>query len=161
MSCFSGPLAAVPPVAIATAVRCHNHGPLSAAALGPLPNYNYQGRCPPPLLRTAVCRHYRSCCPPPLSRTAVCRCYDRPLSAAAIAQTNHPVNTNLALCVMLLLQTASRRYSLTTGRCRSRGLLAAVALANRWTPLLSRTACRLVHPPPATAAQVACRISVP
>ena len=118
-------------------------------------------RCPPPLLRTAVCRHYRSCCPPPLSRTAVCRCYDRPLSAAAIAQTNHPVNTNLALCVMLLLQTAGRRYSLTTGRCRSRGLLAAVALANRWTPLLSRTACRLVHPPPATAAQVACRISVP
>ena len=122
---------------------------------------HYQCRCPPPLLRTAICRHYRSCCPPPLSRTAVCRCYDRPLSAAAIAQTNHPVNTNLALCVMLLLQTASRRYSLTTGRCRSRGLLAAVALANRWTPLLSRTACRLVHPPPATAAQVACRISVP
>ena len=87
MSCFSGPLTAVPPVAIATAVRCHIHGPLSAAAIGPLPN------------ATISATVHRLYCGPLSAVTiaaAVHRCYPGPLFAAAIAQTDHPVNTNLA-----------------------------------------------------------------
>ena len=96
MSCFSGPLAAVPPVAIATAVRRHNHGPLSAAAIGPLPNA---------AIRAAVRRLYCG----PLSAVTIAagvhRCYHGPLFAATMADCcllplsrgpNHPVNTNLA-----------------------------------------------------------------
>ena len=75
MSCFSGPLAAVPPVAIATAVRCHNHGLLSAAAIGPLPNAT---------ISAAVRRLY---CGPLSAVTiaaAVHRRYHGPLFAAAM-----------------------------------------------------------------------------
>ena len=81
MSCFSGPLAAVPPGAIATAVRCHNHGPLAAAAIGLLPNAT---------ISAAVHRLY---CGPLSAVTiaaAVHRCYHGLLFAAAMADRYLP-----------------------------------------------------------------------
>ena len=76
MSCFSGPLAAVPPVAIATAVRRHNHGPLSAAAIGPLPNA---------AIRATVHRLYCGLLSAVTIAAAVYRRYHGPLFATAMA----------------------------------------------------------------------------
>ena len=76
VSCLSGLLAAIPPVAIVTAVRRHNHGPLSAAAIGPLPNA---------AIRAAVRRLYCG----PLSAVTIAAAvhhrYHKPLFATAIA----------------------------------------------------------------------------
>ena len=73
-SAFSEPLAAVPPIAIATAVLLHYQGPLSAA-IGPLPDA---------AIRAAVRRLY---CGPLSAVTiaaAVHRRYHGPLFAAAM-----------------------------------------------------------------------------
>ena len=104
MSCFSGPLAAVPPVAIATAVRCHNHGPLSAAAIGPLPNATI--------------------------RAAVRRLYCGPLSAVTIAAAVRRRYHGLLLAAAIA-DRCSPPLSQTAVRCRYRGLLSATTATGR------------------------------
>ena len=89
-SAFSEPLAAVPPIAIATAVLRHYQGPLSAA-IGPLPDAAIRAaasiadRCLPSLSQPLSAAAITDCCSPPLLQTAVRRRYRRPLSAAATA----------------------------------------------------------------------------
>ena len=95
--CFSEPLAAVHPVAIAAAVLRHNHGPLSTA-IGPLPDAAiraavrrlYCGPLSAVTIAAAVRRRYHGLllaaaiadrCSPPLSQTAVRRRYRGLLSA--------------------------------------------------------------------------------
>ena len=102
-SAFSEPLAAVPPIAIATAVLRHYQGPLSAA-IGPLPDATIRAA-----VRHLYCR--------PLSAVtiaaAVRRRYHGLLLAAAIADR----------CLPPLSQTAVRR--------RYRGLLSATTATGR------------------------------
>ena len=96
-SAFSEPLAAVPPIAIATAVLRHYQGPLSAA-IGPLPDAAIRAavRClycgSQPLFAAIT-----DCCSPPLLQTAVRRRYRKPLSAAATVDC----------CLQPLLRAAS------------------------------------------------------
>ena len=102
-SAFSEPLAAVPPIAIATAVLRHYQGPLSAA-IGPLPH-------------AAI-------------RTAVRHLYCRPLSAVTIAAAVRRRYHGLLLAAAIA-DRCSPLISQTPVRRRYRGLLSATTATGR------------------------------
>ena len=85
---------AVPTVAITAAVCRHNQRPLSAAAIGPLPDAAIRAAvrrlyCGP-LSAVTIAAAVRRCYHGPLFTAAIADRYRRPLSAAAIADCYLP-----------------------------------------------------------------------